>query len=78
MKLLIPVFITLQDDNKYKAWMEQPIVVKRVSGLTTRELLAEKTQELAAVFEKNIRKHPDQWYQFFDYWSRYGSEDTSS
>lgn len=75
---VIPVFITLQDDNKYKAWMEQPIVVKRVSGVTTRELLAEKTQELAAVFEKNIRKHPDQWYQFFDYWSRYGSEDTSS
>ena len=74
---VIPVFITLRDDNKYKAWMERPIHVNRTAGRTT-ELVAEKTQELAEVFEKNIRKHPDQWYQFFDYWSRYSSGNTSS
>ena len=75
---VIPVFITLRNDNKYKAWMEEPIFVKRVKGKTNNELLAEKTQELARVFEKNIRKYPDQWYHFFDYWSKYSSEDTSS
>ncbi len=73
---IIPVFITLRDDNKYKAWMEQPIIVEREPGVSNDELIAKKTQELASVFEKNIRKHPDQWYQFFDYWSTYSSEDT--
>ena len=75
---IIPVFITLRKDNKYNAWMEKPIIVKREPGMNNDELIAKKTQELASVFEKNIRKHPDQWYQFFDYWSTYSSEDTSS
>jgi KDO2-lipid IV(A) lauroyltransferase len=74
---IIPVFITLRADNKYNAWMEKPIRVERVSGLSNDELIAQKTQELATVFEKNIRKYPDQWYQFFDYWSTYSSENTS-
>ena len=73
---IIPVFITLREDNKYDAWMEKPIVVKREAGISNDELITRKTQELATVFEKNIRKYPDQWYQFFDYWSTYSSENT--
>ena len=73
---IIPVFITLREDNKYEAWMEKPIMVQREAGISNDELIANKTQELATVFEKNIRKHPDQWYQFFDYWSTYSSENT--
>ncbi|MDA3971129.1 MAG: lysophospholipid acyltransferase family protein [Desulfobulbaceae bacterium] len=75
---IIPVFITLREDGKYKAWMEKTIMVAREPGVANDELIARKTQELALVFEKNIRRHPDQWYQFFDYWSTYSSEDTSS
>ena len=27
-------------------------------------------EQLAAVFEQYIRRYPDQWYNFFDFWSR--------
>jgi KDO2-lipid IV(A) lauroyltransferase len=73
---IIPVFVTLRPDGRYKAWMEAPIRVVRRPGQDTGSLLSEKTQELATVFERAIRAYPDQWYHFFDYWSRYRSEDT--
>jgi len=28
------------------------------------------TEQLVKVFEKYIRKYPDQWYNFFDYWGK--------
>ena len=68
---IIPVFTVLQRDGRYLAWMEPPIRVTRRSGLSTSELIAEKTQEIATVFEAVIARHPDQWYHFFDYWERY-------
>ncbi len=75
---IIPVFIIRRPDGCYRAWMEKPLKVNRVAGIGNDELIAEKTQELAAVFEKNIRRHPDQFYHFFDYWSRFRCEDTTS
>lgn len=75
---LIPVFVVLRPDGRYKAWMEKPIRVERRPGQNTAEILASKTQELATAFEKVIRYYPDQWYQFFDYWRRYGCEDTAA
>jgi lauroyl/myristoyl acyltransferase len=35
--------------------------------------LVEKTQEIAAVFEKAVARYPDQWYHFFDYWNYYAA-----
>ena len=75
---VIPVFITRRDDGCYRAWMEKPIEVRRIPGKDNNELIAEKTQDLARIFEKNIRRHPDQFYHFFDYWSRFSCEDTTT
>ena len=75
---IIPVFVVLRPDGKYKAWMEKPVKVDRKAGQSTTELLEEKTQELATVFENVIRDYPDQWYNFFDYWSRYRCEDSTA
>lgn len=75
---VIPVFVVLRPDGRYTAWMEEPIRVERQSGQSTAELLDAKTQELASLFERVIREYPDQWYQFFDYWSRYRCEDTAA
>ena len=75
---VIPVFVVRRPDGRYKAWMEKPIRVERKQGQSTPELLEEKTQELATVFENVIRQYPDQWYNFFDYWSRYRCEDTAA
>ena len=73
---IIPVFTVIKPDGHYLAWMEKPIRVSRRPGVTTSELIAEKTQELATVFEKNISRYPDQWYHFFNYWDRYACENS--
>jgi KDO2-lipid IV(A) lauroyltransferase len=71
---LIPVFVVKRPDGRYKAWMEPPIRVSRQHGHSNQTIIEEKTQELASVFERMIRAYPDQWYHFFDYWSRYDCE----
>ncbi|NDY41393.1 lysophospholipid acyltransferase family protein [Dissulfurirhabdus thermomarina] len=75
---IIPVFVVLRPDNRYRAWMETPVEVVRRPNQRGEAVLAEKTQELAAAFERVIARHPDQWYHFFDYWSRYGCEDPAA
>jgi len=73
---IIPVFTVVKADGTYLAWMEEPIRVARTRGVPTDQLLAEKTQELANVFESVISRYPDQWYHFFYYWDRYACEST--
>jgi lauroyl/myristoyl acyltransferase len=73
---IIPVFTVVKPDGHYLAWMEQPIRVTRRPGVTTTELLTEKAQELATVFETVISRYPDQWYHFFNYWDRYACENS--
>lgn len=75
---VIPVFVIRRPDGRYRAWMETPIQVKRRPGKDNNALIADKTQELATIFERNIRRHPDQFYHFFDYWSRFSCEDTTA
>lgn len=74
---IIPVFTVLQPNGHYLSWGEPPIRVTRRPGQSAAELIAEKTQELARVFETVIVRYPDQWYHFFDYWGRYGCESSS-
>lgn len=70
---IIPAFTVLKPNGHYLAWMEPPIYVKRTSGKTAPQLLVEKTQEIAMVFEKAAARYPDQWYHFFDYWNYYAA-----
>jgi len=69
---IIPVFTVLQPTGRYLAWMEPLIYVNRESGRNSFELITEKTQEIANIFESVITRYPDQWYNFFNYWNRYG------
>jgi lauroyl/myristoyl acyltransferase len=73
---VIPVFTVVKPDGHYLSWMEEPIRVTRRTGVSTSELISEKAQELATVFETVISRHPDQWYHFFNYWERYACEDS--
>jgi KDO2-lipid IV(A) lauroyltransferase len=68
---LIPAYTILQENGRYATHAEEPIWVRRQTGVVTSELLIQKTQELARVFEKAIARYPDQWYHFFDYWERF-------
>ena len=66
---LIPTFVLMDQENKYRCIAEPPIALQR-SGNRDQDL-AENTQRIAAVLEKFIRRDPDQWYTFYDYFSRH-------
>lgn len=70
---IIPAFTVVKPNGHYLAWMEPLIYVRRSPGRTASQLLAEKTQELAFVFEKAVSRYPDQWYHFFEYWKYYAA-----
>lgn len=66
---LIPTFVLMERDDRYRCIAEPPIDLQR-SGNRDQDL-AENTQRIAAVLEKFIRNYPDQWYTFYDYFSRH-------
>jgi len=66
---LIPTFVLMDRDNRYRCIAEPPIALQR-SGNRDQDL-AENTQRIAAVLEKFIRRDPDQWYTFYDYFARH-------
>lgn len=65
---VIPVFVVLEDDGRYATLMEEPIFFTARHG-HNREVVQQGMNRLAAVFERYIRQYPDQWYNFFTFWT---------
>jgi Kdo2-lipid IVA lauroyltransferase/acyltransferase len=63
---VIPVFVPLER-GRYTTIMEEPLYFSAGRAGKT-EALREGTNRLLRVFERYIRKYPDQWYNFYDYW----------
>lgn len=64
---VIPVFVPLEG-GRYATLMEEPIFFS--GGHSEHgEAVRTGTERLLRVFEKYIRRYPDQWYNFFRYWS---------
>ena len=64
---LVPVFVVLERDRRYVGLVEDPIRI--VAGEGDRAAaVQEGMQQLAAVFERYVARHPDQWYNFYPYW----------
>lgn len=64
---IVPVYITLNKKWTYEAVAEEPF---RVSRTRDRDAdLRAATERLARRFEAEIARHPDQWYNFFEFWS---------
>ena len=66
---LIPTFVLLGPKDKYLCRAEPPIELQR-SGNRDGDL-AVNTQRIATLTEKFIRSYPDQWYTFYDYFSKH-------
>lgn len=66
---LIPTFVLKGPKDKYLCRAEPPIALQRTEN--REEDLAVNTQRIATVVEKLIRSYPDQWYTFYDYFSRH-------
>lgn len=63
---VIPVFVPLEN-GRYSTLMEEAIYFSGGHG-RHGEAIRGGMERLAAVFERYIRKYPDQWYNFYDFW----------
>lgn len=70
---VIPVFVVLEDDGRYATLMEEAIFFSARHG-HNREVVQQGMTRLAAVFEHYIRQYPDQWYNFFRFWTTHAKE----
>ena len=66
---LIPTFVLMGPKDKYLCRAEPPIELQRTGNRD--EDLAVNTQRIATIMEKFIRSYPDQWYTFYDYFSKH-------
>ena len=66
---LIPTFVLMGADGKYLCRAEPPLPIQKTSSRD--EDLAANAQGIAEVMEKFIRSYPDQWFTFYDYFSRH-------
>jgi KDO2-lipid IV(A) lauroyltransferase len=63
---VIPVFVVREGD-RYATLMDEAIRFTGRRG-DNPAVVREGMQQLAGVFERYIRRYPDQWYNFFDFW----------
>ena len=66
---LIPTFVLMGEDGQYLCLAEPPLPVQKTGNRD--EDLAVNAQGIAEVMEKFIRSYPDQWFTFYDYFSRH-------
>ncbi|MCX6897719.1 MAG: lysophospholipid acyltransferase family protein [Verrucomicrobia bacterium] len=63
---VLPSFVVGVGQGRYRAFIEPPVAMD-VGELSAT--VATNTQRLAAVFERVIAEHADQWYHFVPVWS---------
>ncbi len=65
---VIPVFV-VREDGKYATLMDEPIHFRGGHGRHA-EAIRTGMEELARVFERYLRRYPDQWYTFYEFWKK--------
>ena len=63
---VIPAFVLHNEQGRYTAFADAPLPMVRTDD--ARADLATNTQILATHFEKIIREHPDQWFNYVPIW----------
>ena len=66
---VVPVFVVLRSSGKYQGIIEKPIRFDNCNAPTRSAAIKMGVQQMASVFERYIREYPDQWYNFYPYWS---------
>jgi lauroyl/myristoyl acyltransferase len=66
---VIPTFVLMDKGGKYLCVAEPFLPVQKTGNRD--EDLAVNAQRIAEVMEKFIRSYPDQWFTFYDYFSRH-------
>ena len=66
---VVPVFVVLRKNGRYQGIIEKPILFNHYQASNRDEAIKMGIQEIARIFERYIREYPDQWYNFYPFWS---------
>ncbi len=66
--LVVPIFLTRVDKQRFKVDIHAPIEVVFEGGLPEEEKIAEMTQRYYQVIEEQIRQIPQQWLWLYNRW----------
>jgi KDO2-lipid IV(A) lauroyltransferase len=66
---VLPVFVVMERNRKYKGIIEPPIYFNPPSRGDREVALREGMERLIKKFEAYIEKYPDQWFYFYSYWN---------
>jgi KDO2-lipid IV(A) lauroyltransferase len=66
---VLPVFVVMGSNRKYKGIIEPPIYFNPSSRKDRETVIQEGMEKLIKKFEAYIEKYPDQWYNFYSYWN---------
>ena len=67
---VLPVFVVLEGNRKYRGVIEPPIYFSDVLREDRETLIRKGMEKLIKKFEEYIEKYPDQWYNFYPYWNK--------
>jgi KDO2-lipid IV(A) lauroyltransferase len=65
---VLPVFVVLERNRKYRGIIETPIYFRPLSREDRETVIQKGMEKLIRLFEEYIEKYPDQWYNFYYYW----------
>jgi KDO2-lipid IV(A) lauroyltransferase len=65
---VLPVFVVLERNRKYRGIIESPIYFRPLSREDRETVIRKGMEKLIKLFEQYIEKYPDQWYNFYYYW----------
>jgi KDO2-lipid IV(A) lauroyltransferase len=66
---VLPVFVVMGRNRKYRGIIDTPIYFNPSSREDRQVVIREGMERLIKKFEAYIEKYPDQWYNFYSYWS---------
>src|SRR4030043_18034 len=66
---VLPVFVVMEQNRKYKGIIESPIYFNPSSREDRETVIRRGMERLIKIFEGYIEKYPDQWYNFYSYWN---------
>ena len=67
---VLPVFVVLEGNRKYRGIIEPPICFSDVLREDRNAVIRKGMEKLIKKFEEYIEKYPDQWYNFYSYWNK--------
>ncbi len=65
---VLPVFVVMERDRKYRGIVESPIFFESPSRGGRDSALQRGMEKLIKMFEYYILRYPDQWYNFYPFW----------